>query len=107
MRNGLDYSEHYKAEETLQGEAEGAFSCICFVRGKYMFTNSPLSCSAFVGGKYLLTQGFVLAHYSLQECLCGGQNWQPAKRERSKGFEVQLMELHILEIYNIIFFFTK
>ena len=72
-----------------------------------MFTNSPLSCSAFVGGKYLLTQGFVLAHYSLQECLCGGQNWQPAKRERSKGFEVQLMELHILEIYNIIFFFTK
>ena len=50
MRNGLDYSEHYKAEETLQGEAEGAFSSLSFVRGKYIFTYFLFSCLSFVTG---------------------------------------------------------
>ena len=26
VRNGLDFSEHFKAEETLQGDAEGDLS---------------------------------------------------------------------------------
>ena len=36
VRNGLDFSEHFKAEETLQGDAEGDFSTFSLIRGKYL-----------------------------------------------------------------------
>ena len=37
VRNGLDFSEHFKAEETLQGDAEGDLSTSPLIRGKYLY----------------------------------------------------------------------
>ena len=37
VRNGLDFSEHFKAEETLQGDAEGAVSCFPPWKGQIYF----------------------------------------------------------------------
>ena len=37
VRNGLDFSEHFKAEETLQGDAEGAVSCFPPLKGQIYF----------------------------------------------------------------------
>ena len=37
VRNGLDFSEHFKAEETLQGDAEGEFQPFSLIGGKYLY----------------------------------------------------------------------
>ena len=94
MRNGLDYSEHFKAEETLQVDAEGAMSCfVIFSQGQIYVLFSSIGVhfrfgSGFSPDLVLWTMSiFHLAHpnYSLQECQCGGRIWQPAKKEPSEG----------------------
>lgn len=92
MRNGLDYSEHFKTEETLQGDAEGSLSCFAFYQGQIFVLYTSLG----VFKDFSFALGFSLIHtvsnghvahpnYSLQECQCGGRNLQSAKREQSEG----------------------